>query len=126
MNKHLSAIATISVLAFSNSALADCGGLPQFPSLLSETQLTQSELGYLQNDMESFKSSLDTYMYCLDEQIASISNENEDPAYYDSPEYQALFDQHMQLVETANQHKKLAKERANYLSANPLPENTQN
>lgn len=108
-------LAVALLLLASPFASAACGNNPKPPKLLDESQLDQQQVSTLDTQMESYFDQVKSFRSCIDTEVGELVTEGTPDSYYDSPEYQARFNQLTKKGAAAEQRMQDAIERYNYL-----------
>lgn len=100
---------------------SECDVVPVPPSLLELAELTAEQLDTVTGELNTYFEQVETYKACIDDAITQLAPEDAPLDYYDSPEYQARFEQLNGLVEAAQHNADLAIDRHNYLLSQSVP-----
>jgi len=105
----------LSLLLASGIASANCGNNPTAPQDLAQAQLTIQQLEILKSELDSYFTEVDTYKFCIDQQVSQLAPADAPLEYFDSPEYQVQFEELESLLQNAESRKAATVERFNYL-----------
>ena len=105
----------ISLLLSSCAAFANCGVNPSAPVELEQVQLTVQQLQTLESQLDGYFAEVDSYKFCIDQQVSQLAPADAPLEVFDSPEYQAQFDELASLLKDAESRKTATVERFNYL-----------
>jgi len=108
-------LAIILTSLISTGVYANCGSTPTPPAFLEQAQIQAEAVESSKAELDAYFETVESYLACVDEQIAQIAPADAPMEVYDSPEYQSQFDAFKELTEMAESTRDIAVERYNYL-----------